>query len=439
METHLPLVVIAGRTNVGKSTLFNHFSQKRIAIVDATPGVTRDFLENMVRIGKRTIRLVDTGGLEMTPSFLNPLQKTVEERVWQLMKEANLVLFVIDGRSFLTQIEWEVTQRLRKENSSVCLVVNKREGMTQEALPQEFFALGIPNIFQVSAKHGDGMSSLKQFIEQSLEGHPLSHELSRETISVTIVGKPNVGKSTLYNTLLRKERAIVSDIPGTTRDAIRSVITTPYGRYTVCDTAGLIHRQAIKERVNFYASLRTQESLLQAEICILLLDPLQGITRQDQRIAREIVTLKKCCLIFINKFDLVATRTPQIEAHSLTRYARQELNFLSYASFLVGSAQEAKIREDILVTLAGIFTRYHQRMGNDFLDKVVKPKINYHFPKPLIRGIVQEGVAPPTFIVYTTYGKEKREDYYTQVVDKTLRQVTDWEGVPFEIRFHRAR
>lgn len=444
VERTYPLVVITGRTNVGKSTLFNRLSQARIAIVDPSPGVTRDFLENFVTIGKTTVRLVDTGGLEIFFSADNDIQRAIESRVWSMLQKAHLVLFVVDGRNPLTQIEWELMVRLRRANLSVLLVVNKREGMTSDPLPEEFLRLGFDNIVQISAQHGDGMAMLRKRIEQELQDHVTGKvDPAQHAIQVAIVGKPNVGKSTLYNTILGEERAIVSHIPGTTRDALLTVLRSEYGKYALLDTAGLTRGSKTEKGVNFYAFLRTTESIEKAQICILVLDPFQGITRQDQRIAQEIWERKKCCLVFLNKMDLLPRNT-RITPEKLLVSVRTELNFLNYAVFLAGSAQEATLRGRILPILAGIFTRYHQVINRDLLNGAFRDMLNRRLEgifserTPLVRRIAQESVAPPVLLAYTHHIDEKKTVYYARVLEKILREEMNWEGVPIEIRVERA-
>ncbi|MCX7667799.1 MAG: ribosome biogenesis GTPase Der [Atribacterota bacterium] len=448
MKSAYPLVVIVGRTNVGKSTLFNRLSQERVAIVDSSPGVTRDFLENFVTIGTKTVRIVDTGGLEIFVSSGDAIQKEIETKAWSLLKEAHLVLFVVDGRSPLTQIEWELSSRLRKENLPTVLVVNKREGMIQESLPEEFLRLGIEKMVQISAHHGDGVGTLKKLIEHELQHYEAEKSNpAHNAIHIAIVGKPNVGKSTLFNTILGDERAIVSDVPGTTRDALRSIVDTEYGKYAFLDTAGLTRRSRTEEGVEFYAYLRAKESIEKSQVCIFVLDPFQGITRQDQKIAQEIAEKKKCCLVLLNKIDLLPENSPAI-LKKLLQEVRLELNFLGYAVFLAGSAKENKLRYRILSTIAGIFTRYHQVVHPDMLNQKIRQKVNMHFQRvfsdaaPFIYRITQERIAPPVFMAYTDYRGYKdirRREYHARVLEKVLRGEMDWEGVPIEIGFERAK
>ncbi|MGQ9473621.1 MAG: ribosome biogenesis GTPase Der [Candidatus Caldatribacteriaceae bacterium] len=440
MNQKYPLVVITGRTNVGKSTLFNRLVEERVAIVDSVPGVTRDFLEKFVTIGRKTLRLIDTGGLEIFISPHNEIQRKMENKVWNLLENAQLVLLVVDGKKALTQIEWELSSRLRKFGLPVILVVNKREGMTNALLPAEFLQLGIEKVVQISAQHGDGIGTLKKMIQQMLPCEEVEkRDLVQNAIPVAIVGKPNVGKSSLYNAILGDERAIVSEIPGTTRDALFSFVETQYGKYVLFDTAGLTRRGKGEEGIPFYAHLRTMESIEKALICVLVLDPFQGITRQDQRIAQEIYQKQKCCLVFLNKMDLLKDNQ-RVNIGELVKNARIKLNFLAYAVFLAGSAFEEKTHHWLLSTMREVFARYHQMANSDTLNGKICLKLDRYLHGLLpgshssVERVVQEGVAPPRFVAYTRERDKNKRAYYALILEKVLRKEMNWEGVPLEIR-----
>lgn len=443
MSQKYPLVVIVGRTNVGKSTLFNRLIEEKVAIVDSMPGVTRDFLENFVNIGGKTIRLIDTGGLEIFISPYNEIQREIENKVWTLLENAQLVLLVVDGKKVLTWIEWELSSKLRKLGLPIILVVNKREGMTNKLLPVEFLQLGIEEVVQISAQHGDGIGTLKRMIQQMLSYGEEGRDPVQDAIPVAIVGKPNVGKSSLYNTILGSGRAIVSETPGTTRDALLSFMETQYGKYVLFDTAGLTRRGKGEKGIPFYTHLRTIESIEKALICVLVLDPFQGITRQDQRIAQEIYQKRKCCLVFLNKMDLLKDNW-RVTVGEFVKNARIELNFLAYAVFMVGSAFEEKTRYQVLSATRGIFARYHQMISSSALNGKIRLKLGRYLngllsgPSSWVEHIVQEGVAPPRFVAYTSERDKKKRAYHARVLEKILRKEMNWEGVPLEIRIEQG-
>ena len=447
MRDNLPLCVIVGRTNVGKSTLFNSLAGERVAIVDPSPGVTRDWIERVVSFQGFKVRLVDTGGLLLDRKG-GDIQKKVEEKVWQLLERAQLILFLVDGKVPLTAVELEVARILHKKNLPFFLVVNKREGMTHESLPPDIARIDGEKTFQISAKHGDGISRLKEAIVQELREWKNTSLLKNPTwggIPVVIVGKPNVGKSTLFNSLLGEERAIVSPIPGTTRDAIESPLWDTYGRYLLVDTAGLLRRKNIKDRVTFYATLRTEGKIEEAQLCLLVVDPLQGVTRQDKRIAQEIQNLGKCCIVFVNKADLVQERNPSLPLEKLCDRARTDLPPLYYAAFLAGSALDTfGMREKLLPLMAGVITRFHQTVHPDMLNGRIREKINRRLSvlsrerKWQVVALLQRGMAPPLFLAVVEGVRErKEEEQCVRIVEKVLREEIDWEGVPLRIKLQR--
>uniref|UniRef100_A0A7V4TEC9 GTPase Der n=1 Tax=Candidatus Caldatribacterium saccharofermentans TaxID=1454753 RepID=A0A7V4TEC9_9BACT len=445
MRDNLPLCVLVGRTNVGKSTLFNLLVGERVAIVDPTPGVTRDWIERVVSVKGLAIRLVDTGGISLGEEGL---QKAVEERVWRLVDEAQLVLFLVDGRVPLTRVEAEVIATLRRKQRPFFVVVNKREGLTHESPPPEILELAGGKVFQISAKHGDGIARLKEAIFQELKEfrNPKASAISPSGgIPVAIVGKPNVGKSTLFNSLLGEERAIVSPVPGTTRDAVEAPLRGSYGYYLLVDTAGLPRRKNIRDRVTLYATFRTTERLADAELCLLVLDPFQGVTRQDRRIAREIAQLHKCCIVFVNKVDALLVRNPNLSLMELCERARVDLPALYYAAFRAGSALDASlVRETLLPLMAGVVTRFHQTVREDVLRGRVREKIRRQFSmlprrrKPSLEMLLQQGVAPPHFLAVVEGIREKdEEEQCLNIIEKVLREEMDWEGVPLRITVQR--
>ncbi len=436
------MVAIIGKTNVGKSTLFNHLSRKKIAIVDSHPGVTRDFLENVVDIEGKKIKLVDTGGLEILIDSQNEMQRKIEEKAWEVIEKADLLLWVLDGRENLTSIDWELASWLRKIKNPIVVAVNKREGITNEILPAEFFSLGFEPMIQISASHGDGLRELRETIARLVEGNRETYE-DKHRIPIAIVGKPNVGKSTLYNSLLGKERSIVSSIPGTTRDALYSTLDTTFGYYQLIDTPGLVARPKFKERIDFYAAVRTEESLQGATIALLVIDPLQGITHQDKKIAQKIKEEKKGCLVFINKIDLVLQHHPSVQIKKLMEEIRRDLSFLNYASFFAGSAISPSLSLSIFPLLAGITTRYYQRLKTSFLNEKIREKINEEGWK--VKGkafrvyyLHQKNVAPPRFYLSANIsGTEKEKELLANRIEKIIREEGDWEGVPISIELSR--
>ena len=444
MSKEVPLVVIVGKTNVGKSTLFNRLSGQRITIVDSTPGVTRDIIENRVGIDGIQIRLVDTAGIKLSTSPDDPLQNEAEKRVWEVIDKADCILLVLDGQEEMTSVDHELISRLRRVNDTIIPVVNKREGMTHLSLLSDFYSLGFEDVIQISAVHGDGIPQLKTTLLTHLKSDTQPEDtqvIEHHDFRIAIVGKPNVGKSTLFNMLLGSDRSLVSTIPGTTRDPLESLITSGgYGQYQLVDTAGLVRKSRIKEDITFYATVRTMEKITKANLCVLVLDVQEGISQQDQYIANEIYQQKKCCLIFLNKMDLIPKRLTRKNIEETKNWIYSQLNFLDFAPILIGSAIDQNMKPHFLTQFAAIATRYYQRLKTSLINREIKEKINdlnISLGKGRLLRIYygyQELNAPPRFSFLSNFkGKDRELERSIRSIEKIIRQEGDWEGVPLSI------
>ena len=444
MSKEVPLVVIVGKTNVGKSTLFNRLSGQRITIVDSTPGVTRDIIENRVGIDGIQIRLVDTAGIKLSTSPDDPLQNEAEKRVWEVIDKADCILLVLDGQEEMTSVDHELISRLRRVNDTIIPVVNKREGMTHLSLLSDFYSLGFEDVIQISAVHGDGIPQLKTTLLTHLKSDTQPEDtqvIEHHDFRIAIVGKPNVGKSTLFNMLLGSDRSLVSTIPGTTRDPLESLITSGgYGQYQLVDTAGLVRKSRIKEDITFYATVRTMEKITKANLCVLVLDVQEGISQQDQYIANEIYQQKKCCLIFLNKMDLIPKRLTRKNIEETKNWIYNQLNFLDFAPILIGSAIDQNMKPHFLTQFAAIATRYYQRLKTSLINREIKEKINdlnISLGKGRLLRIYygyQELNAPPRFSFLSNFkGKDRELERSIRSIEKIIRQEGDWEGVPLSI------
>lgn len=444
MNKEVPLVVIVGKTNVGKSTLFNRLSGQRITIVDSTPGVTRDIIENRVGIDGIQIRLVDTAGIKLSTSPDDPLQNEAEKRVWEVIDKADCILLVLDGQEEMTSVDHELISRLRRVNDTIIPVVNKREGMTHLSLLSDFYSLGFEDVIQISAVHGDGIPQLKTTLLTHLKSDTQPEDtqvIEHHDFRIAIVGKPNVGKSTLFNMLLGSDRSLVSTIPGTTRDPLESLITSGgYGQYQLVDTAGLVRKSRIKEDITFYATVRTMEKITKANLCVLVLDVQEGISQQDQYIANEIYQQKKCCLIFLNKMDLIPKRITRKNIEETKNWIYNQLNFLDFAPILIGSAIDQNMKPHFLTQFAAIATRYYQRLKTSLINREIKEKINdlnISLGKGRLLRIYygyQELNAPPRFSFLSNFkGKDRELERSIRSIEKIIRQEGDWEGVPLSI------
>ncbi|MFM7181049.1 MAG: ribosome biogenesis GTPase Der [Verrucomicrobiales bacterium] len=344
MPAHPPTIAIVGRPNVGKSALFNRLAGRRIAIVHDQPGVTRDRLFAPCGVTRRAAQLVDTGGIGATldDGFADQVRAEAEVAI----ETADLILLTVDGQEGLHPIDETLASELRRARVPVAVVVNKIDDPKHDLLPDEFSRLGFPSLLAVSAAHGRGFGELVDWLDASLEALPETEAEpvdpdAKEPIKLAIVGRPNVGKSSLLNALLGKQRAIVSDVAGTTRDAIDVPLEHRGHSYLLIDTAGLRPRAKRDTSVEVFSAMRTEQSIRRADLVALVVDSAQGITAMDRKIAAKILEANKPCIIVLNKYDLFHPGGPTKERiEELTDQVSRDLFFISYAPFAAVSAKE---------------------------------------------------------------------------------------------------
>ena len=332
-------IAIAGRPNVGKSALFNRIAGRRIAIVHGQPGITRDRISAKCEIGGKTFRLWDTGGI--VGAGETQLTDEVRASAELAMAESDLILLVVDGQDGVNPMDRELARLIRKLHKPVLLLVNKIDDPKHEPRADEFSALGFEDVFPISAAHGRGVPELFEKIENFLPAADLKAQISNLThpIAVAILGRPNAGKSSLINALLGDRRAIVSEIPGTTRDAVDIEYEREGKRFLFIDTAGIRARSKHSSSVEVFSVMRAEKTITRADICVLVIDAAEGIKAQDRRIAALIQNARKACVIVLNKWDLVRTNRKQRQTmEAVIANARAELFFIDYAPVLVTSA-----------------------------------------------------------------------------------------------------
>jgi len=303
------LVAIVGRPNVGKSTLFNRIIEERHAIVEGEPGVTRDRLYGKAEWAGKTFHLVDTGGI--VPDSDDVFEKAIREQAMLAIDEADVIIFAVDGRDGLTPIDAEIGALLRSSRKPVVVVVNKCDNATADLNASEFYALGLGDPFPISALNGRSTGDFLDAVVADLK--PESNEEDTR-LKIAIVGRPNVGKSSLTNALLGKDRMVVTPIAGTTRDAIDSVLTYYGEQIVLIDTAGLRRRSQIKESVELYSTMRTSRAIDRCDVAIVVIDATQGLEAQDKRIISEVEAARKGIIIAINKWDLIEKDTKTADA-----------------------------------------------------------------------------------------------------------------------------
>jgi GTPase len=423
----LPVVAVVGRPNVGKSTLVNRVIGSRSAVVQETPGVTRDRRQFEADWAGREFILLDTGGWEARPA--GDVNLSIREQAEAAVTGADLVLFVVDGTTEVTDDDTGVISILRASGLPVILVVNKVDNQEVEDAVDRFWKLGMGEPQPVSAYHGRGVGELLDRVVGSLPEAPRVRETS-SLPRLAIIGRPNVGKSTLLNQLLGENRVIVSDIPGTTRDPIDVEIDLGGRRYVLVDTAGIRRKPQITEDVDFYAVVRAREVLGEADVALLMVDALDGVTHQDQRIAREAAEAGAALIILLNKWDALDEEQREITERSLP----DRFGFVDWAPALRISAKTGARVGRLVKAIEAVLAARNTRITTGELNRKLREWTAAHPPpvrkgrRPKIQYSVQAGVAPPTFVLFLS-GGEIGEDY-KRFIENRLRAGYDFVGTP---------
>ncbi|NLZ93266.1 MAG: ribosome biogenesis GTPase Der [Firmicutes bacterium] len=428
----LPVVAIVGRPNVGKSTMFNRLIQKRVAIEESIPGVTRDRLYGRVDWTGKEFWLIDTGGLTFEEDTIS---KEIHRQVQLALSEANLILFMVDLKSGLVPLDYEVAEMLRRKDLPVLLVANKAESGKTEAAAAEFYALGLGEPQIVSAAHGLGTGDLLDEIIQMLPAgeEPVDDE---NLLRVAIIGRPNVGKSSLVNKIAGTERVIVSDIPGTTRDAIDLLIEREEQKYLFIDTAGIRRRSKIDESVEYYSVLRSIRAVEDADVALMLLDATEGVTEQDKRVAGIAHEAGRAIIIVVNKWDKVQKDEKTMDTYR--EKIRQELTYLSYAPIIFISALTGQRVHRLYQLIDFVAQQHAMRIKTSHLNQLVEDAMAVT-PPPAKRGkqlkiyyLTQIKVKPPTFAVFVN-DPELAHFSYLRFLENKLREMYGFEGTPIRL------
>lgn len=426
-----PVIAIVGRPNVGKSTLFNRIIKQRLAIVEDTPGVTRDRLYAKGNWLNREFLLIDTGGLT---DERDPIQTQIRKQVDLALEEADAIIMVVDGRETLTASDYQVAELLRKTKKPVVLAVNKIE--THPAtVDHEIYSLGLGEPILISADHALNIGDL---LETTLSHIAMEQEVEEEDlIRVTFVGRPNVGKSSLVNALLGEERVIVSDRPGTTRDAIDTPLHYQGINYLLVDTAGIRRKAKVEEAVEYYSVLRAIRAVERSDVVVMVLDATEVITEQDLKIAGIIKDAGKACLILVNKWDLI--EKDNTTAGKYEEQIRRELFFLDYAPLLFVSAKTGQRLGKVLQLVNTVMESYTFRISSNRLNQVIGEITALHQP-PSIKGKMlkiyytkQIKVKPPTFQLNVNE-PEGMHFSYQRYLENKLREYFSFIGSPIRIQ-----
>lgn len=429
-----PVVAIVGRPNVGKSTFFNYVTGKRISIVEDTPGVTRDRIYAEAEWRDRKFTLIDTGGIE--PYSEDIIMQQMKRQAEIAIETADVILFMVDVKDGLTAADKEVATLLRKTRKPVILAVNKVDRIG-EPPPEvyEFYNLGIGDIMPISSIHGLGMGDLldeiyKHFPEDKEEDY------DEDVIKVAVVGKPNAGKSSLVNSILGENRVIVSDIPGTTRDAIDTYVEKGEDKFVFIDTAGLRKKSKIVENIERYSTIRSWSAIERADVCLIMIDAVDGVTEQDTKIAGYAHEQGKASIIVINKWDLIEKETGTLEEYRKVVY--EKLGFMTYAPVIFISAKTGQRVHKLYDLIKYVAGQAAFRISTGMLNDLVNEAIAIVQP-PSDKGrrlkiyyMTQAGVKPPTFIIFVN-DAELLHYSYVRYLENQLRKSFGFEGTP--IRF----
>jgi len=432
-----PVVAIVGRPNVGKSTFFNYLAGKRISIIDDTPGVTRDRIYAESEWRGRKFTIIDTGGIETNTDDFIKQQMIRQAHV--AIEMADVIVMMVDIKAGMTAMDEEVASILRKAAKPVLVAVNKVDNPGEPPTDiYEFYNLGMGEIYPISSIHGLGIGEL---LDAVYEHFPASGETDADddAVKVAVIGKPNAGKSSLINRILGEERVIVSDIPGTTRDAIDTLYETNGKRYLFIDTAGIRRKSKVDEEIEKYSVLRAWTAVDRADVCIIMIDAQDGVTEQDTRIAGYAHEQGKACIIAVNKWDLIGKQTGTLEKYK--KKVAEDLEYMSYAPIVFISAKTGQRVDRLLELIDYVFDQASLRIQTGVLNDVLNEAIAMVQP-PSDKGkrlkiyyMTQTGVRPPSFVLFVN-DAELMHYSYERYLKNTLRSNFGFEGTPiwFTIR-----
>ncbi|MBU6351074.1 MAG: ribosome biogenesis GTPase Der [Chloroflexi bacterium] len=451
MQTRKPIVALVGRPNVGKSTLFNRLIGRPVAIVEDVPGTTRDRIYGESDWNGVGFIVVDTGGLEF-PETMGPsrpgeaqLGETpaakftsfIQNQAKIAIDEADVILFLVDGRSGLTAADEEIAAVLRLSDKPIFLAANKAENRQVQQNAVEFWSLGLGEPYPVSAYHGEGVADLLDELVKVLPPYP-AEETAEKTIGIAIVGRPNVGKSSLLNALVGEERSIVSEVPGTTRDPIDMQITYAGERLTLIDTAGIRRRGRVEQGIEQYSVLRSMRAIDRADVALLVIDAQEGVTAQDTHVAGYVLERKKSVVVLINKWDAIEKDNYTMAEYTAT--VREQLNFLSYVPVLFISAKTRQRVHKVLPAALQVVAGRRHRLSTGEVNQVLaeayeaaQAPARQGRPLRMYYG-TQTSNEPPTFVIFVN-DKDLVHFSYERYLENRIRAHYPFEGTPIQLIF----
>jgi GTP-binding protein len=434
-----PLVAIVGRPNVGKSTLFNRLIGRRVAIVEDTPGVTRDRIYQDAEWLNYAFTLIDTGGIE--PASEDIIASQMRRQAELAIETADVIIFLVDGREGMTSADMDVAEMLRRSSKPVVLAVNKIDAPKFEEAMYEFYSLGLGDPYTISSAQGLGLGDL---LDAVVKDFPKDLEqVDTERVNIAVVGKPNVGKSSLVNAMLGEERTIVSDIPGTTRDSIDSNFERNGREYTIVDTAGIRRKRSVEdETIERYSVIRSLSAIRRADVVLIVCDANEGLSEQDVRIAGYAHEEGKASVLIVNKWDLIEKDTHTMNAFQKSLGA--DLAFMSYVPMLFISAKSGQRVNKVLELVDNVFEQARRRIPTGQLNDVVSEAVMMNDP-PSDKGKIlkiyyatQVSVQPPTFVIFVN-DTEIVHFSYERYLENYFRKSFGFEGTPIRLLFRSKK
>lgn len=429
-----PIVAIVGRPNVGKSTLFNQIGKRRVSIVDDMPGVTRDRIYMDAEWLNHTFTMIDTGGIEFEDD--DHILKSMRQQALVAMEEADVIVFVVDGRAGLTTADEEVGRMLRNTNKPVILAVNKIDSPQLEAGVYEFYSLGLGEPMGIAASNSLGLGDLLDAVVAAFPEND-GEDKEEDEISIAVIGRPNVGKSSIVNALIGENRVIVSNVPGTTRDAIDTHFVSDNIKFMLIDTAGMRRKGKIDEAIERYSVMRSLRAVDRADVVLMVINAEEGITEQDKKIAGYAHESGKGVIIVVNKWDVF----PDKDDKSTLRFTedlRDEIGFLQYAPVLYTSALTGQRIHRITELVKYVADQQSMRIQTSVLNELIRDAVSVN-PPPSHRGkqlkiffMTQADIQPPKFIIFVN-DPELMHFSYLRFLENRLRESFGFEGTPLKL------
>ena len=426
-----PTVALVGRPNVGKSTLFNKIVGKKISIIEDTPGVTRDRIYSEINYGKYKFNLIDTGGIDIEKTDFNDVIKIQVEIA---IDESDVIIFLVDGIEGPNQNDYIVRDMLRKSGKKVIVAINKTDNKKSLEHKYDFYELGFDSYVEISGEHSRGVNELLDLVVEGFNEY--EEEDTNPRVKFSIIGRPNVGKSSLVNALLGEERVIVSSVAGTTRDSTDSILKYHDKEYVVIDTAGIRKRGKVYENIEKYSLLRSMKAIDRSDICILVIDSVSGITTLDKNIIGMALDAGKGLIMVVNKWDV----KNELSMSEFEKLVRAEFQFLSYVPIVFVSAKEKKrihlIMEEIVKIADNIQKEVKTSVLNDVIQDafLLNPPPSYKGKRLKIYFVNQEGVKPPKFTFHVNNKGLVHFSYYRYLENK-IRESFDFYGTPIILKF----